>query len=83
MDLRSTGKNKTNHKKGIAGALRAQKRDEAETRNADYAKIPLDEKLKRVGKKERDKLAKKTVEKLSMSSKYGIFGNGEPMGNKE
>lgn len=53
--LRPRGK-RTNHKKGILQDYRNQKRKEAEERQAKYAKLPLEEKLKRAGKKEKRKL---------------------------
>lgn len=47
---------RTNHKKGIAKAKKAQKRKEAEERNAAYASKSNYEKLKSAGPKERAKI---------------------------
>lgn len=47
---------KTNHKKGIAAARKAEKRKEAEERNAAYQALPLEEKIARNSTKVRAKL---------------------------
>lgn len=47
---------KTNHKKGIAAAKKAQKRAEAEERNAKYRALPLSQKEERNSAKVRTKL---------------------------
>lgn len=47
---------KTNHKRGIAAAKKAKRRQEAEERNARYAKLSKAEKLAQAGLKVRKKL---------------------------
>ena len=47
---------KTNHKKGIAKAAKAKRREEAEARNAAYQKLSKDQKLAKAGAKVREKL---------------------------
>ena len=49
---------KTNHKKGYAAKAKAKRREEAEARNAKYASLPKEQKLKVAGDKVRAKLEK-------------------------
>jgi hypothetical protein len=44
---------------GITKQIRAQKRQAAEARHAEYAKLTLEQKLARAGAKEKAKLLKK------------------------
>lgn len=50
------GKKQNNRTSGAAKALKLRKREEAEARNAEYAKLPLDKKMERNSSKVRTKL---------------------------
>lgn len=50
------GKKQNNRTSGAAKANKLRKREEAETRNAAYAKLPLDKKMERNSSKVRTKL---------------------------
>lgn len=61
MEIKS-GKNKTNHKKGIAARMKDQRRQEAEARAASYQKLSLKDKVARNSTKVRAKIQKKIDE---------------------
>jgi hypothetical protein len=56
---------KFNHKKGIALTALNNKRKEALERQAQYAALPLEEKLARAGAKEKAKLLAKPIKELN------------------
>ena len=58
------GKKLNNRKSGAGAANKLRKRTEAEARNASYAKLSVEEKFARAGKKEKKKLLKRAHDAL-------------------
>lgn len=56
LDHKKARGTRINHKRGILAAARAEKRKNAEERQAKYAALPFDQKLARAGAKEKAKL---------------------------
>lgn len=57
--MKATGKPKTNHNAGWKARAKQLRREAAETRQKKYEALPLQEKLKFAGKKQRLKLEAK------------------------
>lgn len=63
QDLIKAGKKQNNRKSGVQAANQLRKRTEAEARNAEYAKLPLDKKMERNSSKVRTKLMRQQAGK--------------------